>query len=230
MRSARAPTPTPWKSRAWALLGGSDGEPGVEYTWTDDARIMFTSGTTGRSKGVIKQNAADYFSARGLLGWSRPRQVGRVARQDTFFLLPLFHSTPRCSQAAALVADAGSPTSGFSRAGSAAGDRRRATIFNSIWWSATSSGTSPSDLDRAQGPHLLRRPAPKDIYNEFRSASGSSSSRARPHRDRHGDLHGPDQAGARLDGQANPDLRSRSWSPAPTGRCPRHAGRDRGRP
>ena len=28
---------------------------------------MFTSGTTGRSKGVIKQNAADYFSARGLL-------------------------------------------------------------------------------------------------------------------------------------------------------------------
>ena len=49
------------------LLAGSDAEPDVSYSWTDDARIMFTSGTTGRSKGVIKQNAADYFSARGLL-------------------------------------------------------------------------------------------------------------------------------------------------------------------
>ncbi len=61
------------------LLGSPDGEPGIDYSWTADARIMFTSGTTGRSKGVIKQNAADYFSARGLLEVLAARRGGDVA-------------------------------------------------------------------------------------------------------------------------------------------------------
>ena len=103
-----------------ALLEGSDGEPdGVEYSWTDDARIMFTSGTTGRSKGVIKQNAADYFSARGLLEVvSRDgRQVGRVALRGHLLLLPaaLPLATPRCSRATRRWwPAAGSPTSSAS--------------------------------------------------------------------------------------------------------------------
>jgi len=56
---------------------------------------MFTSGTTGRSKGVIKQNAADYFSARGLLevvSATAGKTVESLS-EDTFFsCLPLFHS------------------------------------------------------------------------------------------------------------------------------------------
>ena len=56
-------------------------------TWTDDARIMFTSGTTGRSKGAMKQHASDYFSGRTYI------EVCGVTREDTFFsCLPLFHS------------------------------------------------------------------------------------------------------------------------------------------
>ncbi len=48
---------------------------------------MFTSGTTGRSKGAIKQHASDYFSGRTY------NEVCEVTADDTFFsCLPLFHS------------------------------------------------------------------------------------------------------------------------------------------
>ena len=56
---------------------------------------MFTSGTTGRSKGVIKQNAADYFSARGLLevvSATAGKSVESLAEDTFFWCLPLFHS------------------------------------------------------------------------------------------------------------------------------------------
>ena len=90
------PDPTLPSEPLAALLAGSDSEPeGITYKWTDDARIMFTSGTTGRSKGVIKQNAADYFSARGLLevvSATAGKSVESLS-EDTFFsCLPLFHS------------------------------------------------------------------------------------------------------------------------------------------
>ena len=69
---------------------------------------MFTSGTTGRSKGVIKQNAADYFSARGLLEVVRHPHGNPVEElaEDTFFsCLPLFHSNAQVLSAyPALVA------------------------------------------------------------------------------------------------------------------------------
>ncbi|MEE9252555.1 MAG: AMP-binding protein [Thermodesulfobacteriota bacterium] len=66
---------------------GHDNEPDVEVTFTDYARLMYTSGTTGRSKGVIRPCAADYSSARNYT------EVMDVTPDDVCFTcLPLFHS------------------------------------------------------------------------------------------------------------------------------------------
>lgn len=59
--AAAGPDPAVTWEELDALMDASDTEPGgIDWSWTDDARIMFTSGTTGRSKGVVKQHAADY--------------------------------------------------------------------------------------------------------------------------------------------------------------------------
>lgn len=62
-------------------------EPGVEVTFMDFARLMYTSGTTGRSKGVMRPCAADYSSARNYA------EIMDVGPDDVCFTcLPLFHS------------------------------------------------------------------------------------------------------------------------------------------
>ena len=164
-----------------ALLEGSDAEPdGIEYSWTDDARIIFTSGTTGRSKGVIKQNAADYFSARGLLeviSATAGKSVESLS-EDTFFsCLPLFHSNAQVlSGYPALVA--GGRVAYVERFSSSQFWQQvidaEATVFNSI--GAVSYfiwNIPPSELDRAHKVHTcFAAPAPKDIYNEFQERFG----------------------------------------------------------
>jgi len=178
-----APT-GPEPSVAWetldALMDAPAGEPDVAHAWTDDARIMFTSGTTGRSKGVIKQNAADYFSARGSLEYMRTRRgVGLedMATETWFSCLPLFHSNAQVLTAyPALIA--GGRVAFVERF---SGTRfwqqaidMGATMFNGIGamlyflWNQP-----PSDLDRAHSVHsVLAAPAPRDIYHEFEERFG----------------------------------------------------------
>jgi crotonobetaine/carnitine-CoA ligase len=170
----------PWEPLP-ALMEGSDAEPGgLTRSWTDDARIMFTSGTTGRSKGVIKQNAADYFSARSWIeALSRLRGVspGDLRDETYFSCLPLFHSNAQvlCAYPALLAGARVAYVERFSgsRFWQQAIDAG-ATTFNGIGallyflWNQP-----PSPLDRAHSVHTISAaPAPRDIYHEFEERFG----------------------------------------------------------
>ena len=183
METPRATKPLPRKfthEPLTELMKGPTKQPAVDYKWTDDARIMFTSGTTGLSKGVIKQHAADYFSGRGLLEVIRALNTKTLAsmKDETFFsCLPLFHSNAQVLTAyPALIAGA---RVAFVERFSASQFWRQvteaeATVFNSI--GAVSYfiyNTPKTEYDRAHKVHtVFAAPAPKDIYKQFEKRFG----------------------------------------------------------
>jgi carnitine-CoA ligase len=162
----------PWETFEEFLDGATDADPGVDVPWTGDARIMFTSGTTGRSKGVIKQHASDYFSGRTYCN------VCEVTEDDVLYTcLPLFHSNAQVLAAyPAMIAGARvqfeerySSTNFWPTVVDCG-----ATVLNTvsainyfIW------NTPPSDLDRGHRvTRIMAMPAPKDIYYDFQDRFG----------------------------------------------------------
>ncbi len=173
-RSGAATGPDPavrWEPFA-ALLDAPATDPGVEVRWTDDARVMFTSGTTGRSKGAIKQHASDFFSGRTY------NNVCEVTADDTLFsCLPLFHSNAQVLAAyPAMIAGAR-----VALVGRYSSERfwqqvidAEATLLNTvsamnyfIW------NTPPGALDRAHRvTRIMAMPAPREILEPFQERFG----------------------------------------------------------
>jgi crotonobetaine/carnitine-CoA ligase len=150
------------------LLDNSNSkEPEVDTRFIDTARLMYTSGTTGRSKGVTKSHAADYYSAKGYI------ELTETSEDDVLFTcLPLFHSNAQvlCVYPALI---AGARVAIY--------ERFSASQF---WGWAKESGTTVFNLLGAMSYFLWRQPsvseekehkvrlalispAPHDILEEF---------------------------------------------------------------
>lgn len=136
------------------LDNSSPKEPDVDVRFIDTARLMYTSGTTGRSKGVNKSHAADYYSAKGYV------ELIEIDENDVLFTcLPLFHSNAQvlCVYPA-LIAGA------------------RVTIYerfstSRFWDWVKESGTTVFNLLGAMSYFLWRQPAvPEEKEHRVRLA------------------------------------------------------------
>jgi len=154
------------------LESGSAKEPEVEITFMDYARLMYTSGTTGRSKGVMRPSAADYSSARNYA------EIMDVGEDDVCFTcLPLFHSNamvmtvyPALIKGARAVVVEKYSSSNFWKWIVDHG----VTKFNIVGTMAYFLwNTPPAPEEKAHGVKLvLGSPAPHDMIEEFMKRFG----------------------------------------------------------
>lgn len=70
-----------------AALGQSDRDPGVEVSDADISVMLYTSGTTGRPKGVPRTHAAEYHAAVAHM-----IQGGQARFDATLGVMPMFHT------------------------------------------------------------------------------------------------------------------------------------------
>ncbi len=140
------------------LFHASSGEPEVFLTPEDPYEIMYTSGTTGRSKGVVRWSK--YVILRGL----RTVQYMGYTSQDTLYTcLPLFHGNAQnLTVMPALLANARLALGIRFSASGFWNDIRRygATVFNFV-------GTIVSVLSKQE-------PRPDDADNPVRLARGGN--------------------------------------------------------
>lgn len=159
-------------SYAEFLESGSAKEPKTEITFMDYARLMYTSGTTGRSKGVMRPSAADYSSARNYA------EIMDVGEDDVCFTcLPLFHSNamvmtvyPALIKGARAVVEEKYSSSNFWKWIVDHG----VTKFNIVGTMAYFLwNTPPAPEEKAHGVKLvLGSPAPHDMIEEFMKRFG----------------------------------------------------------
>ncbi|HSE83213.1 MAG TPA: AMP-binding protein [Thermodesulfobacteriota bacterium] len=150
------------------FLDNSSGkEPKVDIRFIDISRLMYTSGTTGRSKGVVKPHAADYYSARGYV------ELIELDENDTLFTtLPLFHSNAQvlCVYPALM---AGAKVAIYEKFSASQFwkwvKESGATIFNSLGAMSYFLWRQPQVPEERE--HKIRlgliTPAPHDILEEF---------------------------------------------------------------
>jgi crotonobetaine/carnitine-CoA ligase len=92
-----------WRTSPFACLYSEEaGDPGVEVKYTDLASVLFTSGTTGPSKGVMMPHSQLYFFAE------QDAQLTRLAEDDTYMIaFPLSHGNAQfCAVYPCLIAGA----------------------------------------------------------------------------------------------------------------------------
>ncbi len=145
---------------------------GIEVAFSDPERIMFTSGTTGRSKGVFRSHAAAYWSARNYV------DVCGVTSEDVLLTsLPLFHANAQvlCVYPAMLADARVAIYERFSATQLWDWCRESgATIFNLLGAMSYFLYNQPPTERDADNPVrlIMAAPAPRDIYHEFEKRFG----------------------------------------------------------